>query len=286
MPYIKNLKVNKISFVRAAANKREFLLCKSAESIAEGKAEEETSVVITDIQGNEVTLGVDVPTTTPIDKCGGSCGGDSGGKNKNKDKLTKEVEDKEGENNMADEVKKEEAKIDDDVNKASTPNVDVAALLQKMQDENATMKAENATLRTDINKMAEDTRKNEIRSILKSEAPLAPINADETVEMLMELEKAGQKVVAEKMLEGLKKTSKALEASGSFGEIGSSRTAVNAGDDYVQSIERGVVEIAKTATSGTKPSEVYIAALRKSDPAQYEKYRKAPRFHAGVSDFE
>ena len=279
MSFLKDVKVSKVSFVRKAANKRNFLLLKADEGITDDqikneeyipmrkevkdklitvmKAEEnveKTSAEVADIlKADEVLKVSDTEVAEIVDfvdfakAASGSCDKPAGDKLNNK------------EVNANEDDKEDMAKTED--------------LLKEVE----LLKKSLETANTTINSITKDTQRRDILSFLAKECAFAPGDVNKHADTIMELEKAAPEAAAS-YKETLKTASVSVEQSKLFKEVGSSTEdllkAESDGFDLIKKFDASFNELKKSADKNT-PSAEAIVSLVKSFGNQYNDYREA-----------
>jgi hypothetical protein len=274
MAYLKNLSVNKISFVNKAANKRKFVLLKSDDSNADDnnmgdvirmrkevkdslitvmKTEQSPEKIMEILKANvplaiteaEVAEVNDFVEVANAATCAATAAADA---------KKKKVADEAAAAEAAAKTKKEEGNSD----------MEKAELLKANQD-----------LMTRLSKMENDQKKRDLVSWLQKECAFLPEDVDKAADTIMQLETVS-KEAAEKFKETLQKSSAAIQNSKLFNEVGVSTDSLmkSEGDGFelIRKVSRSFDELKKSDKPMTPDA---VKNIVNGFGNEYESYRKS-----------
>jgi hypothetical protein len=282
MAYLKNLSVNKISFVNKAANKRKFVLLKSDETpdnnmgdvirmrkeikaklieVMKSETAIEKIVVllkadadlkVTEAEVLEVTDFVEVANAA-------TCSAAEAAAAKLEVDKKKKTEETEKAEKAADNTKKE-----DKDKEPNMPDTEKSELLKANQD-----------LMTRLSKMENDQKKRDLVSWLQKECAFLPEDVNKAADTIMQLE-AVSKEAAEKFKETLQKSSTAIQNSKLFSEVGVSTDSLmkSEGDGFelIRKVSRSFDELKKSDKPMTPDAVRHIV---NGFGNEYESYRRS-----------
>lgn len=293
MPQLVDLKVDKVSFVRRGANKRRFVLLKSADINNEGEEHRTMNGVIkkkvlallkqsehkqksaealvnllkedadvkklelkdedfAEIQAS-VSLMKDAIAATDIDA---GITNDAGGIGLPSSETSEEG----GEEESGEEE--------------GAPEGDAAAKSAAI----AELRKQNKLLTARIEAQETVMKANDLRSWFAKEAPYAAVDVEKEILRLLKLEKL-DKDVFEAAKEALKNTSRIIEKSEAFDEVGTVRGNDSSAleSDYFAEVHKTTDEIKKSTGKDLSPEQQVMVirdAVKKAGPRAYQQYRR------------
>jgi hypothetical protein len=270
MALLKNLKINKVSFVRRAANKRKFLLLKAEDSSS--SLGEESSISNNNNDNNnkggaEVRSEVKTKLTSlfktekDTSKLMEVLKGDK--ELKLSDEEVVEVQ------NTLELLKSVSAEPQSPPPKADGNNDGDGVELKKVLEE-------NKALLDRVEKMETDTLRRDTAAWVKTHCPYLPDGVEKTVDKIIEIQKASP-TAAEMLKEELKRSSAALQESATFSEIGVSAEGIitdDIGGDLLAEVQKSLTEIRKSGEMQDLPQKV-ADIVRAQGAEAYNRYRAA-----------
>ena len=264
MAYLQDLKVKKVSFVKRGANKRQFFLAKSTDSV---DLDEDFSTSITNkTQGGrkmrvevKTKLGEILKSERGVDKIIAAIKEDAVLK-ATEEELTEVREFVELIPPLP-EVKKEEPKLDE------AALIKARADAQKYEEEKKALEARLA-------KIEEDSHKKELADFLAKDCPYLNVPATDAVAQIMKAEKVDAGT-AEMLKQSFISTSDAIRVSQLTKELGRSgeEGLDPIGGNVVAEVVKKTQELKKT-DANTKTSEIIRTAIQSLGPVRYENYRR------------
>ena len=269
MSFLKNLSVKKVSFVRRGANKRKFLLLKSAEDIINGEQTQKEALMqklvkekVQEILKSEHDH-IKVVALLKADKEIVDL------------KLTDE-EFVEVENSVgffktllptikADDEKAAAAKAKKEKEEAAkkaatngdTELSDVVKQLATMTKAMETSNTQNKTLAEELAKQKKEVDRRDILKWLTINCPYLPADTQKTADEILALQAVSESA-AQLMKDGLQRASAALENSDAFGELGSSQDGQIGpkipGSELLHEIKKELTEVKKSGDKVDEPA--------------------------------
>jgi hypothetical protein len=267
MALLRDLKVNKVSFVDKAANKRKFLLLKSADADTDANAGAEPT---TKTEGeSNIMLREEIQKSVRLLLKGGL------------------------DDNKIIETVKSEFKTTDAENAELTANLALVRSLvppapeppppaaDATTSELAKMRQENEVLRADIRKDAEDRKKGEIRLWLSENCSHLTADANQMVDDIFKMQSANPEGV-DRFKASLKASSDAIKNSALFVEKGSSYDSVPVpmGSTIMKKVKESIEEVRKSGNPISKGSDVVMQAVKSLGADAYKRYRDEHNYRA------
>ncbi len=250
MAYLQNLKVKKVSFVTRGANRKQFFLAKSADSI-------ESSDSKNNISGGTTVRPEIKQKAAEILKA-----------ERNIDKVVALLK----EDAALKATEAEITEIRDFL--ALIPAPDASALetataaVKKAEEEKRSLEAR-------LNKIEEDRHREEIAKWVAAECAYLNMPADEATAQILKAEKIDPST-AEMLKKSFKSTSDVLKTSKLMTEVGrDSEPSDPIAGNLVSEVAKKSAELRKSGNQ--KPAEAVIEAIKAAGPDRYERYRK--EFH-------